>query len=195
MLLNGTMLNYNKTILDKILEDIIDSKVIPGKEDLIPDLYPDYENLGHQTEVKRKRRLVRNALPIFNLAKAVFRHFEANKEGIELARNALKLAGTVNDALASSREVNPDKGKVMKATVEVMKALDNEFRFVDTIIANNEALGKALEEARATGQNINTLYKAASAHIITCMKQGPVAFWIDDQLEVPTEKDSKGKTV
>ena len=27
------------------------------------------------------------------------------------------------------------------------------------------------------------------------MKQGPVAFWIDDKLEVPTEKDSEGKTV
>ena len=145
------MLNYNKTTLDKILEDIIDSKVIPGKEDLIPDPYPDYENLGYQTEVKRKRRSVANsnpiALPISNLAEAVFRHFEANKEGIELARNAIKLAGAVNDALVSLREVNPDKIKVMKAAVEVTKPLDNEFHFVDAIITNKKALSKALEEA------------------------------------------------
>ena len=191
-LLNG--LNYNKTTLDKILEDIIDSKVVPGKEDLIPDAFPDYEDLDYQTEVKRKRRSVgnsnRNDLPIYNLAKVVFRHFEANKEGIKLARNAIKLAGAVNDALASSSKVNPDKVKVMKATVDVTKALDNEFNFVDVIIANNEVLSKALEEARATAKKIDTLYKAASANIITSMKQGPVAFRINDKLEVSTEKDS-----
>ena len=78
--------------------------------------------------------------------------------------------------------MNPDKIKVKKATVEVTKALDNKFCFLDAIIANNEVLSKSLEEVRATSQNIDTLYKAASANIITSMKQGPVAFWIDDKL-------------
>ena len=35
-------------------------------------------------------------LLIYKVAKAVFRHFEANKEGIELARAAIETAGAIN---------------------------------------------------------------------------------------------------
>ena len=177
-------MNYNKTTLNKILEDLIDSKV-PGEEDLIPEAFPDYEDLNYLKELKRKKRSVVNSnpnvFPISNIAKAVFRHFKANKEGIELARSAIKLAGVINDALVSSREVTPDKIKVIRAAVNVTGALDKEFCFVDTVIANNKVLSKALKEVRETGKDIDALYAAANADVITNMRRGPVSFWIDDK--------------
>ena len=56
---NGSTLNYNKDTMDRILEDIIDSKV-PGEKDLIPEAFPDYEDLNALNEVRRLKRSVAN---------------------------------------------------------------------------------------------------------------------------------------
>ena len=63
-------------------------------------------------------------------------------------------------------------------------ALDKEFGFVDAVIANNKALGKALEEARETDKDIDALYAAANADIIINMGQGPIPFWLGDKPKV-----------
>ena len=83
-------------------------------------------------------------LPIAKVAKAMFRHFEANKEGIELARAAIETAGAINKALVSSREWTPDKVALVRTAVNMAGALDREFCFIDAVISSNEAVDKAL---------------------------------------------------
>ena len=42
-------------------------------------------------------------IPIAKAAKSVLSHFEANKEGVALAKAAIDTAGAINRALVSSR--------------------------------------------------------------------------------------------
>ena len=163
--------------MDKILEDLIDSKV-PGEKDLNPEAFPDHEDLNIHNELRRRKRSVASEdttiLPIAKVAKAVLRHFEANKEGVVLARAAIETAGAINKALVSSREWTPDKMAMVKAAVDVAGALDRGIRFVDDLISNSEALDKALKEAWETSQDIDAMYAAANAGTVTTMRRGPV---------------------
>ena len=65
---NASTLNYNKETLDRVIEDLIDSK-IPHERDLIPDQFPDYEDLNSLDEVKRKKRSLSSGLEIYDLYK------------------------------------------------------------------------------------------------------------------------------
>ena len=171
-LLNGSTLNYDKSTMDRIFADLIDSKV-PREEDMVPEAFSDYEDLNICNELRRQKRLVASEdttiLPIAKVAKAVLRHFEANKEGVVLARAAIETAGAINKALVSSREWTPDKMAMVKAAVDVAGALDRGIRFVDDLISNSEALDKALKETWVTGQDIDAMYAAANAGTITTM--------------------------
>ena len=84
--------------MDRILEDIIDSKV-PREKDLIPEAFPDYEDLNALNEVRRPKRSVANedtVIPVEKAAEVVLRHSEENKEGVALAKGAIKTAGVIN---------------------------------------------------------------------------------------------------
>ena len=58
----------------------------------------------------------------------------------------------------------------MRATANVAGTFDREFYFVDAVISTNEALEKALKEARETGQDIDALYAAANSDVITTIR-------------------------
>ena len=65
---NESTLNYNKETLDRVIEDLIDSK-IPHESDLIPDQFPDYEDLNSLDEVKRKKRSLSSGLEMYDMYK------------------------------------------------------------------------------------------------------------------------------
>ena len=65
---NASTLNYNKETLDRVIEDLIDSK-IPHESNLIPDAFSDYEDLNYLDEVKRKKRSLSSGLEMYDMYK------------------------------------------------------------------------------------------------------------------------------
>ena len=61
-------LNYDKETIDRIIEDMINSKT-PNEMDSIPDAYPDYEDLNSVNELRRKRRSIPSGLEVRTLSK------------------------------------------------------------------------------------------------------------------------------